>query len=129
MVVVLVRPTCSRVSVWAPIMGVSLGDGGDSGRQVRQCRICPMPPVRRALLWLPRCRAHGGSNVGSEPLDDVAALQRGPGRHFAVGVYPHQDDGQILLSKAKVTAALKGHTVHFFDSETHPLTDPGLRIG
>ena len=59
----------------------------------------------------------------------VRALRAGAPRDIAVAVYPHQAATDIVQFKAMVTGALEPHTVHFFDSETHPLGDPALNLG
>lgn len=58
----------------------------------------------------------------------IEALRRGRPRDIAVAIYPHQPDDSIVEAKARITRPFPRHTVHFFDSETHPLGDPGLTI-
>lgn len=77
---------------------------------------------------------HANTVVVGHSLSDwdkhiVQALSRGASRDIAVAIFPHQAPEEVVQTKARVTAALKRHTVRFFDSETHPLGDPAINVG
>ena len=57
----------------------------------------------------------------------IDALRDGHLTSIAIGVWPHQDEEQILLFKARIAAELTGKKIYFFDSTTHPLGAPDLR--
>ena len=58
----------------------------------------------------------------------IEALDEGRSRTIAVSLYPSDDPNQIIEDKARIVRALGRHTVHFFDSTTHPLGAATLQI-
>jgi len=57
----------------------------------------------------------------------VDALHNSDLASIAIGVWPHQNEEQILLFKARIVAELVGKNIYFFDSTTHPLGNPELK--
>ncbi|WP_162458475.1 DUF4917 family protein [Pseudactinotalea terrae] len=80
------------------------------------------------LSWcLDRLRTSTGDTVvfghSLAPQDQhvMEALVAGGKREIAISVWPDDDPRAIIEQKAHLRRALEPHTVHFFDSTTHPL--------
>ena len=57
----------------------------------------------------------------------IDKLNTGRPRHFAVSVYPHDQNESANATRARIRAAFSEcHEVAFFDSTTHPLTSSSL---
>lgn len=69
-----------------------------------------------------------GQALADQDRHIVGALAEGASRRIAISMYPTGDREAIVEEKARLLQALRGHTVAFFDSTTHPLGDPGLII-
>jgi hypothetical protein len=68
-----------------------------------------------------------GQGLGDTDRHLVDALSRERGRTIAVGIYPI-DNAQIVSEKGRYTNLLPRANLLFFDSQSHPLGDPGLRL-
>jgi hypothetical protein len=69
-----------------------------------------------------------GHSLGREDQHVLQALNLGPKRRIAVGMYPKRTETQVQEDKARIINALNRQRVVFFDSTTHPLGDPTLHI-
>jgi hypothetical protein len=69
-----------------------------------------------------------GQSLSDQDRHMLAALAHGPRRRIAVSMYPSGDDTATIAEKARILKALARHKVLFFDSKTHPIGDPNLRI-
>lgn len=69
-----------------------------------------------------------GQGLGREDLHVLRALNLGPQRRIAVGMYPGRSEKKVQEEKAHIVSALDHQRVVFFDSTTHPLGDPNLHI-
>jgi hypothetical protein len=69
-----------------------------------------------------------GQALGETDTHIVDVLARQRQRTIAVGVYP-VDSHQVIKEKARFLNLLPAADLMFFDSRTHPLGDPALRIG
>jgi hypothetical protein len=69
-----------------------------------------------------------GHSLGREDQHVLTALNLGPKRRIAVGLYPKRPAKQIQEDKARIVNSLSRQNVVFFDSTTHPLGDPSLHI-
>jgi len=58
-------------------------------------------------------------------IDTICAS---PTSQIAIGFWPHQDKEDIDCFKARIKQALKGKTLYFFNSETHPLGCKNLNV-
>lgn len=58
----------------------------------------------------------------------LEALTSGPRRQFAVSIYPAEGPENILVEKSRISRSLRGHDVVFFDSTTHPMGTPEIRL-
>lgn len=58
----------------------------------------------------------------------IDAIQESKFGHIAISVWPHQEQAAIIEFKARLYRELSEKTLHFFDSETHPLSKPELRV-
>lgn len=69
-----------------------------------------------------------GSALGRPDAHILEALSAGPRRIIAVGLRSGGSGEKIIERKASIMEALRGHTVRFFDSATHPLGDAALTL-
>lgn len=69
-----------------------------------------------------------GQALADQDRHIMAALDEGAHRRIAISMYPTGDDEAIIEEKARLAHTLSRHEVDFFDSTTHPLGDPSLRI-
>lgn len=69
-----------------------------------------------------------GHGLGREDQHVLIALNRGPRRRIAVSMFPGRPPKKVEEEKARIRAALPRQRVLFFDSTTHPLGDPTLRV-
>lgn len=69
-----------------------------------------------------------GQSLSDQDAHIVDALVNGPTRRVAVSLYPTGNDEAVIAEKARIVQALGRHRVQFFDSTTHPIGDPGLRV-
>lgn len=69
-----------------------------------------------------------GHSLSEQDEHIVKALVEGRERRFAVSLRSSNDKARIRERKATILRQLDGHEVCFFDSSTHPLGDPSLRI-
>lgn len=70
-----------------------------------------------------------GASLGPSDQHILAALNTEPRRTIALSVYPEGlTEEEIVGFKIRMSQALDRHRLRFFDSRTHPLGDPGLRI-
>ncbi|WLQ16404.1 DUF4917 family protein [Hahella aquimaris] len=46
----------------------------------------------------------------------------------AIGIWPHQENEDIVALKSRLTVEFKGKELYFFNSETHPLASVGLNV-
>jgi hypothetical protein len=70
-----------------------------------------------------------GHSLSKQDVHIIQALNDSPHRRrIAVSIYPGLGPHQIVAEKGRIQAALPGHRVSFFDSTTHPLGDPALRV-
>lgn len=69
-----------------------------------------------------------GHGLGREDAHVLRALNQGPKRRIAVSMHPGRPEKKIQEEKARIVAALDHQRVVFFDSTTHPLGDPTLRL-
>ena len=69
-----------------------------------------------------------GHGLGREDAHVLRALNQGPNRRIAVSMHPGRPEKKIQEEKARIVAALDHPRVVFFDSTTHPLGDPTLRV-
>ena len=58
----------------------------------------------------------------------IEALNESPCEKISVSVWPHQDAEDIIALKSRLHQELKGKSLFFFNSETHPLGLPDLRV-
>lgn len=70
-----------------------------------------------------------GHSLSSQDQHIVDALNEGPKRRVAVAIYPSGNSAHVIAEKVRIAEGLQRHTVHFFDSKTHLLGEPGLNIG
>lgn len=68
-----------------------------------------------------------GQGLGETDEHLVEILKRHRERHIAVGVYPGDHD-QVVAEKARLQHLLPAADLLFFDSRSHPLGDPSLKI-
>lgn len=70
-----------------------------------------------------------GASLGPSDQHILAALNAGPRRTIAISVYPEGVAEEVIVRfKTQMSEALDDHQLRFFDSQTHPLGDPVLRI-
>lgn len=68
-----------------------------------------------------------GQGLGESDAHVAAAIDRGGERDIAVGIYPSSTK-HIVREKAHYRKVLPEATLHFFDSRSHPLTAPTMRV-
>jgi Domain of unknown function (DUF4917) len=68
-----------------------------------------------------------GSSLSDQDEHIVKALRVGGRRRIAVGIYP-SGSADTLSQKAIIKKRLEGQSVIFFDSRTHPLGEPSMRL-
>jgi hypothetical protein len=69
-----------------------------------------------------------GQSLSDQDRHVVEALASGPTKRMALSMYPTRDQRAVIAEKARILQALGRHKVEFFDSTTHPVGDPTLRI-
>ncbi|CPS07006.1 DUF4917 family protein [Mycobacteroides abscessus] len=69
-----------------------------------------------------------GASFGPQDAHIVRALRSGPQRKIAISVFPVADAAAVVATKATYRALLPDQNLCFFDSSTHPLGDPELRV-
>ncbi len=69
-----------------------------------------------------------GASFGPQDDHIVKALRKGAGRRIGISIFPFGDPAEVVAAKATYRAKLPDQDLQFFDSTTHPLGDPGLRI-
>lgn len=70
----------------------------------------------------------GHSLNGDYDQHIIEAMALSPLNRIAVGVWPHQEPGAIVLFKSRIAHEIRGKQLLFFNSETHPLGGIGLRV-
>lgn len=68
-----------------------------------------------------------GSQLGSSDTHLVDAINKSPCSNIQVGIYPI-DTHQVTQARGRFGGLFPTKAVEFFDSETHPLTEPILNI-
>lgn len=68
-----------------------------------------------------------GASFGPQDQHIVKALRAGGRRNVAISVLPGADD-EVVAAMAEYRAKLPDQNLVFFDSTTHPLGDPALRV-
>jgi hypothetical protein len=69
-----------------------------------------------------------GHSLSTQDQHIIDAINTGPKRKIAVSIYPSTDPQRIIEEKIHIQRALDRHKIYFFDSTTHPLGDPTLKI-
>lgn len=68
-----------------------------------------------------------GQSLSVQDSHIVQAIRRDPSRRLAFGIYPASQT-KVNRQRAEISDLLNGSRVWFFDSTTHPLGDPALKI-
>lgn len=58
----------------------------------------------------------------------IDAILHSHSSKVAIGVWPHQNENEIIALKSRLAVALKGKELYFFNSESHPLASAGLHV-
>ncbi|MBA1307323.1 DUF4917 family protein [Stutzerimonas stutzeri] len=58
----------------------------------------------------------------------IDAINQSPLKRLAISVWPHQSQADILSFKSRLHQELSDKELYFFNSETHPMGSPDLRI-
>lgn len=80
------------------------------------------------------CKSTGGLVVLGHSLHKdydqhiIDAINQSPLHRIAISVWPHQEPEGILSFKARLHQELVGKELYFFNSETHPMGNPDLRV-
>ncbi|MCE0536034.1 DUF4917 family protein [Kineosporia rhizophila] len=71
-----------------------------------------------------------GHALAAQDQHIVEALKTGDPRDIAVAIWrgPDSTSDEIISEKLRIRQLLPGHRLQFFDSGTHPLGDPKLRV-
>lgn len=59
----------------------------------------------------------------------IDAINQSPLKRIAISVWPHQNQASILSFKSRLHQELTDKELYFFNSETHPMGSPNLRVG
>ena len=68
-----------------------------------------------------------GHSLAPQDRHLIKALRRVPRRHMAYSIYP-DTQRQVNLERARIEEIFPNFRIRFFDSTTHPLGDPALRV-
>lgn len=58
----------------------------------------------------------------------IDAINQSPLERIAISVWPHQNQASILSFKSRLHQELADKDLYFFNSETHPMSAPALRV-
>ena len=58
----------------------------------------------------------------------IDAINQSPLERIAISVWPHQDQASILSFKSRLHQELTDKDLYFFNSESHPMGNPDLRV-
>lgn len=80
------------------------------------------------------CKANGNLVVIGHSLHKdydqhiINAIAQSKIERISISVWPHQDQAAIIEFKSRLHQDISGKELYFFNSETHPLSMPELRV-